>query len=591
MRAAAEKVALGSGGSAAKAELHFNGRTTDATRTARHGSPHDRVAQLAVLLNNSPRTQQLARIRRAANSGTRAMPVVQRVPIKLDAGTYHPATHATGTVVESDELAKGERKQAVVDLNGTPTLTAVQQGWRAAAQNVDPVVTAMVSDKLSDTGTKARATRLYRASQNAGGTVSALLEAQQEWQDFLKDTGVSKEAVLSTHRSFGLEYEFATWELINPRGVPVKSHTEVGKSNDFSAFFGVPFVLETDAQQELELVAPPLLAGDAAGGVNTVFMKAAHQLLLAKLVQIRSENINTRADQLPFENEGFGSNWHWIDAARLVQVAAVRQKWATTANQVGYQLNVALTPAEIAAEIARVQDNALNNDHGTLFKTIRNRFLNSAAYRNLPTAARKRAVDPAIVILAKGLSNSIAIPTLTLVAETHTPWPRNDLHSYVKDLHGIWIKDSVPNAAVAAVQGQPQALNDFTAIVDAVRSGQDLIPRDVLTSIPPYTPQGAASTEQVTALLERLDVAERGSTALKKAAEDEAKACLTEVRNRLGQYNPQPQANPKPNFLEETFGGGSGVRKDTYANIGRSRRSTMHLAEFRSVASTNAFLR
>lgn len=508
--------------------------------------------------------------------------------IKLDNGTYYEPTHQGGVVVESDELTREQRQKATTDLTGTPTLALVRTGWQQAAQNVDPVVTGLNAPRLSDSGTKVKATRLFQASQDTGGTVKDMLDAQEEWQDFLVDKRVPMKDVLSVHRSFGLEYEFATWELIN-QGNAVPSHTEVGESDPLSELFDVPFILETDAQEELEVVAPPLLAGDATGGVNKVFMKGAHELLMACLKDFREEHENEMVAYLPFEDEGLGKNWSWEQDAQQIQIASERKKWATKPDQIGYQLNVALTPEEIAAEIARVQEQALSDDHGKLYKKIRQRFLTNNAYTSLG-GGRQTAVRPALLILAKGLSNSIAIPTLTLVAETKSPWPRGDLHSYVKDLHGLWIKDSVPNATVSAVLGKPQARKDLESILDSVRDGQDLIPRDVLTNVPAYRPQGAAFTEEIEALLDELDPAENQSTRLKKAAEAEAIACLEKVKAMLGGYVGALPKNPKTEFLGEAFGSGAGVRKDTYANIGESQTSKLHLAEMRSVAKTDEFL-
>jgi hypothetical protein len=536
--------------------------------------------------------QQHLRTSRAAADTTRSnRAVAQRVPLKLDAGTYYAATHPTGTIVESDELSSSARTKASSDLAGNAVLLGqVRAGWRAAAGHVDPVVSALGGKKGWDAGKKAEATRLYTASQQAGGTLKALLDAQQEWQDFLVGECVSMELVLSHHRSFGLEYEFATWEMIDDRQEAVKSHTKLGESEPLSGLFGVPFVLETDAQQELELVGAPLLAGQTDGGINKAFIKAAHDRFVATLVAFRATNDNVRADLLPFDEEGMGQAWVHQPAARQVQIATERNKWRDKPNQVGYQLNIALRPKEISDQIKAVGDVRLGDDHGTIYKKIRNRFVTDVAYTGL-SAERRRAVEPSILVLSKGLANAIAIPTLKLVAQTHKPWARGDLHSYVKDLHGIWIKDSVPNITIAALEGSTQAAADMAAIIDAVRADQDLIPRDVLTGVPDYQPQGAARSEETDRTQAAVDAPVRGGTTkLKQEASAEAAACLTEVRSRLNQYKPQPTQNAKPDFLGEAFGTGHGVRKDTYANIGKSSQGSMHLAEFRSNKTTDDFL-
>ena len=515
-------------------------------------------------------------------------PVYQLVSIKYDGGVYYPEAHEGGTKVESDELTPDQRRQVNLNLAGEDDLIdAIRQGWRNSAQNIDPVVQALAA-RITDAGTKAKATRLYLASQNAAVELSTFLNAQSEWQDFLHENRISMGTILSLHRSFGFEYEFATWELIDPRAAAVVSHTEVGKSAPLSRLFNVPFILETDAQNELELVAPPLLAGEVGGGINKVFISAVHALFRTYLTAFRLANQSIRVDLLPFEGE-VGHTWDWEPEAERVQVATERNKWVNKPDQIGYQLNIALTPQEIATEVGRAGGASLNSSHGKVYVKIRDRFLSHTAFTNL-SGPRQTAIRPAIILLAKGISNAIAIPTLTLVAQTRSPWAREDLHSYVKDLHGIWVKDSVPNITVAAVSTDIQAMGDLRALILALRGNGDLIPRDILTRVPPYRLQGAANTAAMRDLITAHDPDERGSSRLKIAAQQEADACLTEIYNRLGQYRPVAVPNARPAFLAETFGSGEGVRKDTYANIASSRNSSMHLAELRSNDSTDAFL-
>lgn len=516
--------------------------------------------------------------------------VVQRVQIKEDAGTYYPLAHATGNVVETNELSRAQRQQVLVDLNADAVLIGqIRQGWAASAQALDPVIRGLDAAGLKDSGKKVIANRLYLASQNTGQTLPQLLAAQKAWQDFLNDEGLSKKAIMSVHRSFGMEYEFATWELVPHGNAAVVSHTAVGHSAPFSDLFGVPFVLETDAQEELEMVVPPLLAGAGDGTVNKAFIRNAHALLRTYMVDLRNDNTGVRVDLLDLSPLCDG--WNWEDAASEIQVSANRTKWADKPDQIAYQLNISLTPAEIAERIGAVGDGHLDDNHGEVYTNIRQRFLTNALYTGLPSAARRNAIKPAILLLAKGISNSIAIPTLRLVALTREPWPRGDMHSYVKDLHSLWIKDSVPNITVAALTHSGLAITDFKEVLDNIIAG-GLIPRYVATHIANYTPQLAAMTPARQELLNVHDVnpGHGQPTALKAEAAAEVTACLAEVSRRLGSPNPTPSDNEHPEFLGEAFGTGDGVRKDTYANIGSSNTSTLHLAELRSNASTDAFL-
>ena len=517
---------------------------------------------------------------------------VQRIPIKKVGDTYHPGDFVGGISVESDELSNEERKKALADL---PEVTAnlVKAGWRTASKNEDYIVAAFNDKKFRDTGLRVTASRLYKASQNTDGTLGDILEAQREWQDFLHDNGLSMEKIMSLHRSFGLENEFATWEKAPRATKDVASHTTVGESETFSNLFDVKFVLETDAQEELELVAPPLLAGQVDGGINKAFMRNVKDKFVTFLRDFRNDNIGTKANELPFVANGIGARWDWKAEAAMIQIAETRKKW-TTGDQVGYQLNVALTPTEIGRYLSTASNDSLVPEHGRIYADILDRFVDSDSYKRLH-ADRKRAVDNAIFVLAKGLANTIAIPTLNLVAKLKQPWTKGDLHSHVKDLHGIWIKDSVPNITLAALGENEQAKADLLDIIQHPKGTMATLLWNLETGVPSYTQSETITTEKAEKerlLLEKHDKPKKGnsSSELRIKAAEEANACLSEVKNRLQIVGVKPKKNISPKFLEETFGSGDGVRKDTYANIGRSSHSTMHLAELRSVASTNAFL-
>ena len=519
--------------------------------------------------------------------------IYQRVSIKLDNGTYYPNNHATGETVESDDLTIKERTKASNDLKENADLILqIQEGWTHLTQNVDPIIDPLLAAaNITDETIKIEARQLYQASQNTGGGLISLLNAQKEWQDFLHYNEVPMAAILSVHRSFGFEYEFATWELVNPKGPDVASHTEVGKSAPLSPFFNTSFILETDAQKELELVAPPLLAGGANGLINKTFISQVHTLFINELVTFRTthSSTNTRVNALPFNNY-IGTAWNWSASGALIRVARARNKWAEKTNQIGYQLNIALTPHEIAAQF---QENSPGSDteHENLYNKILKRFHDNATYKSL-TSIRRTAIDPAILLLLKGISNAIAIPTLTLVAKIRKPWVSGDLHSHVKDLHGIWVKDNVPNITLAAVKGDNQAQDDLRSII---LTEKDKIARDILTSIPAYNPPKKAKGENegITAMRDahtELDTKVKDTTSLKKAAEEEAIACLTKVAQRLENHDETPTTNTKTDFLAEKFGTGDGVRKDTYANIPVSGNNTLHLAELRTNTTTDAFL-
>lgn len=525
------------------------------------------------------------------NNFLNSQTVHQRVSIKLDNETYYPDTYATGELVESDDLTSEQRKKANTDLQGNAQLLdSVRNGWKHIAKNIDPIIHPLLAAaNITDEATKIEARRLYRASQNTGGGLTNLINSQKEWQDFLSTNNIPMATILSVHRSFGFEYEFATWELAPPNTVDVPSHTEVGKSSPLGTLFNIPFILETDAQKELELVAPPLLAGGANGAINKGFISAVHTLFVNALVAFRTTHSasNTRVNALPFNNH-IGVGWNWNASGALIRVATARNKWDNKPNKIGYQLNIALTPHEIAAQFQKKSPGA-DEKHETVYNNILNRFYESDSYTSLSTQ-RQNAIDSALLLLSKGISNAIAIPTLSLVAETKKPWVSGDLHSHVKDLHGIWVKDNVPNITLAALKGNHIAQNDLRSII---LSEKDWVSRHILTKIPDYKPPKVAANDGVRAMQtahNKLDTKVADTTSLKKTAEAEAIACLTKVAERLKTHEESPTKNVKTDFLAEKFGTGDGVRKDTYANIPASGNKTLHLAELRTNSTTDAFL-
>jgi len=80
-----------------------------------------------------------------------------------------------------------------------------------------------------------------------------LVKEQEEFQTLVKETPGDFAGKVTTA---GFEYEFAEMTDGPLRGV---SHAEVGKATKGMPYTGIPFILETDASNALELVTPPFL--------------------------------------------------------------------------------------------------------------------------------------------------------------------------------------------------------------------------------------------------------------------------------------------------------------------------------------------
>ncbi|TDX01938.1 hypothetical protein EDB95_2985 [Dinghuibacter silviterrae] len=494
-------------------------------------------------------------------------PVVQRVNIKQENGKYYPPAHPTGAVYDTATAPNDQKEKITRNLAGDPDLIqSIQEEWGLRMDGVGPVARALFTGSQA----RLRATALYDASQDKDADIKTLLNAQKKWQDYLVQTGIPKEAIFSVHRSFGLEYEFANWELTD-EGEDVPSHTEVGKSAPFSSLLGVPFTLETDAAKELEIVSPPLLAGQAAGGIDKAFIKSVHEKMIAGLVNLRENSEAATIRDEDFEDMGLGKNWAWGPAAARLKIkTGDNEKWGHKANQIGYQLNLAMKAPELAAQVNAGGAGGIEG-HQTAYENALAKLRNRARAVGAGAGDRAAALAPVFTLFAKGLSNFVAIPTIAYAAQDHVAVDHvNDLHSHVKDLHAFWIKDSVQNTVMSALEaaGQ-QARDDMYAMV---RDEAMHHPMKALANEVPEYGMGPHLRDQK----------ENVKTAIGN--------CLTQLTERLAAAGYARVNTPKVNFLEEDLTSGRGVRQDTFANLRASNSGQMHLAEFRSNEKTDAFL-
>lgn len=103
-------------------------------------------------------------------------------------------------------------------------------------------------------------TKVVQAKMKAD-TMAALVKEQLELQGEAK---ANPKDYAGRYTTVGLEHEFAVMTSGPLRGV---SHLELAKSTERMPYHNVPYVLETDAQNALELVSPPYLIETIAEGV------------------------------------------------------------------------------------------------------------------------------------------------------------------------------------------------------------------------------------------------------------------------------------------------------------------------------------
>ena len=286
------------------------------------------------------------------------------------------------------------------------------------------------------------------ANPGAINNIHTFIKAQQEYQAHL-ETMFSKAQIMSTHQSIGLEFEFATYELSEEVG----SHSVLGTSKPLSGLYNLPFVLESDSGKELEIGMPPFLVK-----LNENTKKQIDAIWLAMraaMNQVRESSKGKDIANLIKEiiRKGLGTGWR-LDAksTKGMTVAVNRSKHkGTNKDDVYSQLNISMAGNESAAHLKRF---AADTKYAT--KAEKQLILplyakvNDILGESNEGAAIANMSDEIFTQLAKSVTSMIAAPSIII---TDNPILKSlvqsegifDLHSTVKELHGIWIKDSLPN--------------------------------------------------------------------------------------------------------------------------------------------------
>ncbi len=536
--------------------------------------------------------------------------VKQLVQIKKDGDEYYNEKHEGGVPIDTLDIA--DTQVLLKILHGktkidAETVSEIKKVHKKISEYKEGVIPEMGFKGLSRRS-KLKAIDAYKKSMDTS-TLKGLIEGQKEWQDELADNSIEMKTILAKNRSFGLEYEFATWEKKEGVSDDVESHTELGQSEAFSRLFGLPFIIETDAQNEIELVVPPLLASSDNGAINKKFIKDVDSLFISELETLRKTAQKSTINNIEFAKCGVGNNWKWIAAANKIRIAETRKKWVHADNKVGKQLNLTMTAKEIAEIITSDQDDTHSIiEHKRLYLLIKDNYLVPLIKEECKEKQinEKSELMDAAVILAKGLANTTAIPSIKIINLTRMPFGGGegliDLHSHVKDLHGIWIKDNVPNTTIAALGNDAGTIDIFATVL---RKASEKIVSIIERSIPKYKKTVEKNKKATGLAIGNADTKEREKRAreqleptgneLSELVKKEASACLTTIIMKIsGNGNGNETStieNKKTDFLKEEFGSGLGVRKDTYLNIGNDANDRkLHLAELRTNKDVNRFL-
>lgn len=174
------------------------------------------------------------------------------------------------------------------------------------------------------------------------GNLKIIIDSQKIYQNWIISL-LSKQEIMDSHRSIGLEYEFATFN-----GGDLSSHEILAKSEILSNLFNLPFILETDSGNELELGTPPLLVEDINGKPNVISINRIHNIFKNVLQIIRDDHKDKLINTIPLENYGLGGNWTWEEKSDVLSMTD-RNKHLDSDKMIYSQLNISLTPEEAAS--------------------------------------------------------------------------------------------------------------------------------------------------------------------------------------------------------------------------------------------------
>jgi hypothetical protein len=380
---------------------------------------------------------------RADHQTTLMNPVVQRVELTLPNGEEewivnskeHKAHIKAWTDRQAEELNLAAISKLIFQLSKEthPTVDEFFLFQYAQLKFVE-VKKILLLEKLANPGTISN--------------IPAFIKAQEAYQAQLASM-FSKAQIMSTHQSIGLEFEFATYELTGEVG----SHSVLGTSKPLSVLFDLPFVLETDSGNELEIGMPPFLIKH---NENTKKQIAAIWLAMRAAMSAAREASKGKSIAGLIKEIiwiGLGTGWEINTKSTAgMSVAADRSKHKdTNADKVYSQLNISMGGNESAAHLKRFAGD-------TKYATKAEKELILPLYARVHTIlneTNKRAAianmsDEIFTHLAKSVTSMIAAPSI-IIADNPIlkALVRSegifDLHSTVKELHGIWIKDSLPN--------------------------------------------------------------------------------------------------------------------------------------------------
>lgn len=449
--------------------------------------------------------------------------------------------------------------------------------------------------------------------------------SQEKYQKLLTNTlGLSAAKIMNYHKSAGYEYEFASFVDLTKEEVAevelLPSHVDLARSGVMSSIFELPYKLETDSGNSLEIATPPyifLSSKESKSILSNLFDMLSN--MSVELMERISE-----PDQSPLKSKtaalnesGFGQNWAFTSAADNLSATGNRKHKSGPYGQV----NVSMT----SKEIGKFMGNLVNEDNSTqqMFLT-RDKTFSTELFRQIselllssykPVGVSTPSMKEALFIYARYAANLIAIPSI-LMRQQYKDYEQKPDPNYateVKESLGLWVKDNPHNVLLQYMYSLKDEAATFKSIVARsegkvaekvscmVISSAGDVERWITHmkskqmeerikqkfSVVSTMPHGqeklnAAKDFQNWKKNEAVTVKDDISLAFKTWEVNYQEQMMAELiaMNKLI-LGTAPPPSAKGAFLNEQFGSGLGVRKDTYLPSISATDRTLRVGEIR----------
>ncbi|MDM5179909.1 DUF4157 domain-containing protein [Massilia sp. DJPM01] len=450
--------------------------------------------------------------------------------------------------------------------------------------------------------------------------IEHVMEAVDSLGEFTKRQDQFQSSLQSMEglQSAGFEFEFASFTETSDTPYSgqeiIPSHQEMGKSIDFGNYFKLPWKLESDALNTLELVTPPFVFpknqdGNAARG-SVVEKMAAALPALATAAEEGKSNLPRLAAAMAAVGLGRG----WTIESAYQNFGAIKK--VKSGSEVYSQTNASLYPAEIG-QLLEMKFAEYDSLRGAFDGTAPANLARRMRYAFDLKADAEAPLKQAVAVFARYASNVLAIPSM--MHRQATQARKDNMPTDVKETLAVWVKTDALNV-LKGILTTDESRESFSAILQRCRPAvvellsiegkkmQDVAKREGESKARKFeTDNPLKSYMPDPEIVKSLDLPGKKAAltkgqleqknaydAFKLKLEQELVAMqiyvtcmMTEARAfidralAVGTHELSIPTSTTKEFLSEVYGSGEGVRKGTYLGGIATKDGPMYVTETR----------